>query len=227
MNIKVITTYPVALDSNDHLYPHGTAHDNNANWRFNDNVYNLVPERPLNVLDLGCAGGAMIKNFVEDGISFELPDGSPSVVAVGLEGSDYCKKNKRFEWKYIPDNLFTCDISRPFEILMDSIPLKFHVITAWDVLEHMNNQERLDGVCRNIVNHLAPAGYFICSMPANEEGPAYGDPKWHHMHLTSDQWEHQFATYGLVPITPRYWHPCGWLRGEDDAHCYRKILRKI
>jgi 2-polyprenyl-3-methyl-5-hydroxy-6-metoxy-1,4-benzoquinol methylase len=214
MNYKVQTDYPVALDSNDHLKPWGTRQDNHKNWRFNDNLISLVSERPCKVLDLGCAGGGMVQDLLMH-----------DFVAIGLEGSDYNRTNRKWEWPIIPDNLFTCDISRPFTILENNLPMKFHVVTAWDVLEHMNNQERLDIACQNIVNHLSSGGYFICSMPANEVGPDYGDPLWHHIHFTTEQWDAQFRKFGLISYTPKYWHPCGWLRGEDSEYSYRKILK--
>ena len=38
MILKVITEYPVALDSNDHLYPKGTSNDNHTDPIFIDEV---------------------------------------------------------------------------------------------------------------------------------------------------------------------------------------------
>ena len=216
MSYRVVTDYPVAFDSNDHINPHGAMNDNHKNWRLNDNLASLIHERPIKTLDLGCAGGGLVQDLLSYG--FE---------AIGLEGSNYNKNNQRWEWSVIPNNLFTCDISRPFTILKDEQPMFFHVVMAWDVLEHMNNQERLDGACQNIANHILPHGYFICSMPANEDGPVYGDPFWHHIHFTTQQWDDQFSKFGLTPVvTPLFWHPCGWLRGEDIDKCYRKILKK-
>ena len=62
---------------------------NHRNWRFNHNIGLLFPGRFIKVLDLGCAGGGMVHDFLDGGH-----------VAVGLEGSDYCLKNQKFENPY-------------------------------------------------------------------------------------------------------------------------------
>jgi len=59
-------------------------------------------------------------------------------------------------------NLFTCDITKPFQVLRDQRPLQFDLITAWEVLEHVPPSE-LDQLFRNIAGHLRPGGYFIAS----------------------------------------------------------------
>jgi 2-polyprenyl-3-methyl-5-hydroxy-6-metoxy-1,4-benzoquinol methylase len=130
VNYRVITDHPVALDSEDHQIPGGTMHDNSTNPVFNRKLYQLLSHLPkLRVMDLGCAGGGFVKSLVDDGHE-----------AIGLEGSDYSlhwdgpggteqeratrKPGKRAEWATIPDRLFTCDITRPFQVetLCDSRP---------------------------------------------------------------------------------------------------------
>jgi len=46
-------------------------------------------------------------------------------------------------------NLFTCDITKPFEVVQGSQPVRFDLITAWEVLEHIG-PDALDQVFRNI-----------------------------------------------------------------------------
>ena len=101
--ITISTRSPVAKDSLDHLYPHGTANDNSVLPSFNTKLFNRWPEP--RVLDIGCAGGGMVKSIVDDG-----------GFAVGIEGSNYSQKHKRAEWATIPDNLFTADATRPFTL---------------------------------------------------------------------------------------------------------------
>ena len=115
MKFHLETEYPVALDSLDHVYPLGTALDNTINLEFNERIYALFPGKTISILDLGCAGGGMVKSFVDAGH-----------IAVGLEGSDYNLKHKRAEWATVPDNLFTCDCSRPF-ILHDGSDYPYQV----------------------------------------------------------------------------------------------------
>src|SRR5205809_2708747 len=98
-------TKPVAVDSPDHIAPRGTANDNSRNRLFNRKLEALLGKRPLAVLDLGCAGGGFVKDFLDEGH-----------VAIGLEGSDYSKKLRRAEWATIPEHLFTCDVTEEFEI---------------------------------------------------------------------------------------------------------------
>ncbi len=68
-DIQVLTDYPVALDSPDHLYPHGTVRDNSYSRAFNDKLGGLV-EWPISVLDLGCSGGAMVHSMLQEGMFF-------------------------------------------------------------------------------------------------------------------------------------------------------------
>jgi hypothetical protein len=99
------TNKPVAFDSPDHIVPRGTKYDNTRNMLFNKKLEALFGHRSLYVLDLGCAGGGFVKDCLEDGH-----------FAVGLEGSDYSKKLERAEWRTIPANLFTCDITEDFSL---------------------------------------------------------------------------------------------------------------
>lgn len=156
--IFVETEHPVAYDSPDHIKPFGSKRDNTINERFNKCFYKFAESgyatEPYRILDLGCAGGGMVRSFVTDGH-----------ISIGLEGSDYCKKNKKYEWGVIPENLFTCDISKPFKIYQDfgkrKIQMKFDLITAWEVMEHVK-EEDLKQLLENIKSHLG--GIFICSI---------------------------------------------------------------
>ena len=60
----------------------------------------------MKYMDIGCSGGGFVYQFVTRG-----------VFAVGVEGSDYSKKNKRSEWATIPDYLFTGDVTKPFHFV--------------------------------------------------------------------------------------------------------------
>lgn len=166
--IEILTDHPVALDSPDHLHPWGTAHDNYRCGAFNEKLFRLIPGK-LSVLDLGCSGGGFVKDMIDNGH-----------FAVGIEGSDFSKKHGRAEWREIPDNLFTADITQHF-MLVSGEPIDdrrirdlercmFRVITAWDVIEHIKRSD-IPSVMGNIGRHLLPSGMVIMSISPNEEAP--------------------------------------------------------
>lgn len=148
----------IAYDSPDHLQPWGTKRCNGSNPRFIAKICNLFEKQDVpKILDLGCAGGKMARDFIDAGC-----------IAVGLEGSDYSKRHRRAEWAIIPDSLFTCDITKPFRLLDDGDELKFNIITAWEVVEHLATPD-LDGLMVNLQQHLANGGLFILSTAATPD----------------------------------------------------------
>ncbi len=152
----------------------------NSRWhKFNDKLYSLLKREPLFVMDLGCAGGGFVKDFLDDGHQ-----------AIGLEGSDYSLLRKRAEWATIPDNLFTCDITHPFQVSHGGEPAVFDVITAWEVMEHLP-QECLPGLCENLRKHLVPGGMCVFSV-SSQNG-------FHHVTVRNDRlWRELFDKHGFV-----------------------------
>ncbi len=144
----------LAYNSPDYLPPRGTSQDNSTNPRFNRKIYNLFDKtkRQLNVLDLGCSGGGFIRDCNNAGC-----------LAIGLEGSDYSEKLKRQNWAIIPEFLFTCDITKDFELFKNHKKIKFDLITSWEVLEHPKENE-LNGLIKNIKNNLSNNGIFVASI---------------------------------------------------------------
>jgi 2-polyprenyl-3-methyl-5-hydroxy-6-metoxy-1,4-benzoquinol methylase len=148
------TSHPVAFASPDHIAPKGTAVNNSTNKKFvlhmDAKLHREFSQPTLHVMDLGCSGGQMVVDFIQLGW-----------LGVGLEGSDFSLKHRRANWAhYANTNLFTSDITKPFQVKLNHQPLKFHLITSWEVLEHIAAPD-LDQVFQNIVNHLEPGGYFI------------------------------------------------------------------
>lgn len=156
--ITIITNKPVAFDSPDYIYPWGTARDNSKNTAFNRRLFwwFLEKEKPR-VLDLGCSGGGFVKTVLDNGC-----------FTIGIEGSDYSKKNRRAEWATIPDNLFTADITEPFKLLENNKIVKFNIITAWEVIEHIK-KDKLKVVFDNIDIHLNPNGIVIMSVSTKND----------------------------------------------------------
>ena len=188
---RVETKYPVAFESPDHIAPKGTAANNSTNKKFilhmdeklqrefgnsaQASAQGAEPApvgaaRSLRCLDLGCSGGQMVKDFLD-----------LRWLGAGLEGSDYSLKRRRANWAKLANiNLFTCDITKPFQILLDGSPVKFHLITAWEVMEHIATPD-LDSLFTNIRNHLEDGGYFIASTtctPDIHEGIELHQTKW-------------------------------------------------
>lgn len=155
---SVETEHPIATASLDHLHPFGTATDNHTSDTFCAKLCELLKfTTPPAVLDIGCAGGGMIGDMWRQGWD-----------AVGIEGSDYSQKAGRAEWATLDGIcLFTCDATKPFTIKRSSedgcFPVRFHVITAWEVLEHIETDD-LPQFLDNVKSHLLPGGYFICSI---------------------------------------------------------------
>lgn len=197
---RVETQYPVALDSPDHLEPCGTMWDNYTNQEFNNKLYELFPQKPLRIMDLGCSGGGFVKNCLDDGH-----------IAIGLEGSDYSIKRKRAEWATIPDNLFLCDIRYPFQVYQDALPAHFDIITCWEVMEHIPEKD-LPALCENVKKHLTRRGYWIMSVSPND-GPPY------HVTLHGQQWWAEFFSKQEFRVHKDLVRQFGmnWVRGPNQG----------
>ena len=157
------TDHPVAIDSIDHIKPidgttgvkSGTIEANTLCTRFVKACEKLKGGgKIIKCLDLGCAGGGLVRNFLER-----------SHFAIGIEGSDISFKTQRAEWSRIPNNLFTADIGQPFRVCNknDSSLFCFDIITAWEVLEHIP-EENINTLLKNVILHLNPDGIFIASV---------------------------------------------------------------
>jgi SAM-dependent methyltransferase len=198
----------VAYDSPDHLQPYGTAQDNTTNCRFNSKLLQYIPPDGLKLLDIGCAGGGLVKSILDEG-----------GFAVGIEGSDYSQKIGRAEWATIPGRLFTADATEPFALFEESPqggrqPLHFNVVTAWEFFEHIG-EPRLAGVVDNIKRHLARGGVVLASIatdPCDHLGVSF-----HQTVREQPWWVATFARLGLDrrPEVERYFH-YDWLRGSPD-----------
>lgn len=177
----LVTAYHLALESMDYLYPYGASQDNNRCQEFNDEL----KKYPGSVLDLGCAGGGFVKDM--------LDEGRP---AIGLEGSDYCKRFNKFEWATIPDSLFLCDITKPFTLLTEDLKLaQFNIITLWEVLEHIE-LSGMDQLFDNILLHLAPDGLiFATASRGHSMHRFYKEVDLHRTRKPRDWWIRQFKNY--------------------------------
>jgi hypothetical protein len=220
LRIEVLTDRPVAIDSPDHLLPWGTKHDNSARLTFNLKLARWIPPESLTVLDLGCAGGAFVRSMLEMGC-----------LAVGIEGSDYSRTRRRAEWSRIPDYLFTADITAPFEVVAYSAGqvrrrLRFKIITAWEVLEHIR-EEDLAAVFRNIDVHLEAQGVLIVSISPNEE--IIEGVRLHQTVRPREWWLQTCKDNGFRQhdVMLSYFD-CDWIRWERNApNSFHFVLTRI
>jgi 2-polyprenyl-3-methyl-5-hydroxy-6-metoxy-1,4-benzoquinol methylase len=216
LEVKVNAKRPVAFDSLDHLYPWGTARDNSQNLKFNLALAILFSEQSLKVLDVGCSGGGFVKTLLENGI-----------FSVGIEGSDYSKKILRAEWATIPKYLHTVDATFPFKVLLNGKRILFEIVTAWEVLEHIE-PERLEKFFRNLTSNLAVGGYIICSVSPNDD--IVNGVNLHRTVRPREWWIQEVEKFGLVNIEPlvTFFSPDKWVRSEENSpNCFHLVLRKI
>lgn len=193
MAITVRTQHPVALDSLDHIHPCGTARDNSVNPAFNRKLYELIPAKDVRLLDIGCAGGGLVKSILDDG-----------GFAVGLEGSDYSWKAGRAEWATIPGNLVTADARHPFSIRNGSScwPTMFNVVTAWEFFEHIE-EGWLWATCFNIKGNLDDSHCSQCGHRLSSTTFFIGsiNPGPHEIYHVTQQpkewWLEKFQEYGF------------------------------
>lgn len=180
--MNVLTDFPIAYESYDHIEPKGTKNDNTHHMAFVERVEELAGGNKINFADLGCAGGGLVKDFIDRGHK-----------AVGIEGSDYSRQNKRAEWATIPDSLFTADITKPFFVTDDGMVSVCDVMSAWDVLEHISETD-LGNLIANIRNNLKMNGIFVCSIATFEDHP-------HHVTLKPKEWwVDLFKKYKMIEV---------------------------
>ena len=159
--ITLKTDHPIAYDSPDHIFPWGTKNDNSTNEGFIEETLDFWKQRgkdKVNFLDLGCSGGQLVIDYINKGH-----------LGVGLEGSDYSVTHKRANWpKYYNNNLFTCDVTKKYELFENSEPIKFDIISAWEVIEHIKPDDQ-KSFFTHISNNLNTGGFFCGSISMNVE----------------------------------------------------------
>jgi cyclopropane fatty-acyl-phospholipid synthase-like methyltransferase len=204
-NIKVVTNFPIAFDSPDHLIPLGTKLDDSHNIRFVKCCEKWLKNKKGSILDIGCSGGGCVEDFIKRGHN-----------AIGIEGSDYSKKIGRASWNNIPDRLFTADASRPFLVLLDNSVLKFDIIISFEVMEHIP-LDRLHQYFENIKNHLSETGFFVGSFTTTKSKKY---PEHHQSIMTKKKWYEFIDQLGWFNIFDLKWRKKDYLRySKLAANC--------
>jgi cyclopropane fatty-acyl-phospholipid synthase-like methyltransferase len=208
--ITVQTDHPLAVDSDDHLFPEGIYYDNSLNIKFVESVENFFKGKKINFLDLGCAGGAL---------SCEMHKREHT--SIGLEGSDHAlnvrpemvkqigKLPEGFEnWQQYANNvLFTCDVTKEYTILKNDEQLTFDLITCWDVMEHFHSDE-VENFLSLVYKHLKVGGLFVASIAlyhADLTTNFKNSPEnldYHHSVFPKEWWEEKLSKYLTKHIYP-------------------------
>jgi len=215
--LSVETNHRVAFESPDHLVPHGTKYNNSTNRKFvlllHDHCRRQAPRAPLAMMDLGCSGGQLVADFAALGWT-----------AVGLEGSDYSLKHRRANWAELANrNLFTCDITKPFRVQRQGERLQCHLITAWEVLEHIRLTD-LETLFNNIRAHLAEGGLFIASTSSTTS--VVDGVELHQTRMPNAEWrawiEQRFPDLEPVDLGLKIYQYVRFDFGEASFLLYRK-----
>lgn len=215
-NIELKTDFPIAFESNDHKFPHGTIRDNTRYPRFITKCESLFKNiKELSFLDLGCSGGGMVLEAALKGH-----------FSIGLEGSDISYRQQRAEWRLLGDNLKTCDITKPFELLLNDEIYKFDIITAWEVLEHIK-EEDLGQLFKNIYNHLSDNGRFIASIANWDDIDPVTGVNWHVTKHDYEWWRYKFEANGFIVCTDEFDTIDLARGGYNPPHCYEEPYREI
>ena len=216
-DITLETDYPIAYESLDHLYPHGTIQDNTRYPRFIEKCETLLrPKGKLSFLDLGCSGGGMVLEAALRGH-----------VSIGLEGSDASLKEQRAEWRLLGDRLMTCDIAKPFKLRgSDGQNYKFDVITAWEVLEHIQEND-IGQLLENIKEHLSEDGFFVGSIANWDDIDPETGVNWHVTVHPYEWWKERFEAAGMQ-VCSEMFDPIDLARGGyNPPHCYEAPYPEI
>jgi SAM-dependent methyltransferase len=199
--IRLETNYPVAIESPDHIAPVGTVNDNTTDIDYINAVKKYFDNKQIRVLDLGCAGGQLISDFISRGD-----------VGVGLEGSTNARERGagKHNWDQHGDkNLFTVDLSKPYQLYEDDKKMQFDFITTWEVVEHIA-EEDLSMFFGNIRNHLKDGGVFCCSIAVVRDDVGYIDGKLvsrHQSVFNASKWINILFDNGFELAVDPSWPP--------------------
>lgn len=172
--IRVLTSHPFATWSPDFETPEGAVKDDTHCPAFIHRTEQAFGG-PLTVLDLGCAQGGLVQDFRNRGH-----------IAIGIDGVAKAQ-----------EHVFNADITEPYTIWEGFKPLRFDLIMAWDVLEHIP-AERIGRTLGLIAFHLRWNGLFVASIPI------FVAPPWHVTLEEQPWWEERYRASGLHPIQSPY-----------------------
>lgn len=208
--VSLQTEYPLATSSADHQWPDSTVEGVQRPISFVAHCREVVGSG-LRLLDLGTGSGGLIYEASMQGL-----------LAVGLDGSDHCRRHRIGYWPLLPDHLLTCDITQPFSLSSHGEPLRFEVVTAWEVLEHIP-EDGIPGLLANVRKNMSGEGWFMGSVSLLEYNSPSGEP--YHITLKAPEWwREQFKQAGLEWVQDHPFDTTLFCRGNgprfQDFHNY-------
>jgi len=201
MSIIIKTDFPFCYDSEDYKQPCGSAHDYYSNPLFIQRTELLFRgPSPLFVLDLGCANGTMIVDYIKKGH-----------VGIGIDGSDFGVKNKTGGWGTNPESFFNADLAKPFSLIRTDFDDRviFDIVTAWEVLEHIK-EEDLPQFFENIKKHISASSLCFFSIALFESGP-------YHQNVKNETWwrERLSKDFIIYDELMQWWTLKEWVRQDE------------
>ena len=163
--VGLLSDFPLAKTSLDCINPESTVEGIVRPTHFVRNCIDLFGQ-DFNLLDLGTGAGGLIFECLANGI-----------FSVGIDGSDYCARYRIGYWPLLKNNLFNCDITKQFSFVKieEQDIFTFQIITMWEVLEHIDD-ENLDSLFNNVYVNLSDNGYFIGSVSLIPYADKDGNP---------------------------------------------------
>jgi 2-polyprenyl-3-methyl-5-hydroxy-6-metoxy-1,4-benzoquinol methylase len=210
--LELKTDFPIAVGSNDHINPDSTMEGVTRPTLFVQNCISVLGTE-IKCLDLGSGAAGLVYEFAMN-----------QILAIGVDGSDFCRINRIGYWPLLSKNLFTCDITKPFSFLSRDTKkqINFDVITMWEVLEHVAECD-IPSLFRNIRHHLSGNGFFIGSISLVEYVDSVGNP-YHVTIKPRDWWKSKFIEGGLVMLDAHPFNEQLFCRGSgprfQDFHNY-------
>lgn len=205
-SFSVQTNARVAFDSNDHKTPWGTKNDNTRSPRFVAACERHFPNKKIKHIDLGCSGGGLVLDFLLRGHN-----------SIGLEGSDYSQKSLRATWRLLNNrNLFTADITKPFQLLDNNgEEYRAHIISAWEFMEHIKEDD-LPQLFKNIKKHMLPNGIFVGSISLLDD--VVNGISYHPTVKPKDWWVNKFSESGLFFPDNHFFSFYDFCRGTGNCN---------
>lgn len=190
--VRVVTNHPIAVDSDDHKHPVGSINDNYADRGF---ILALLEEFPAleRFCDLGCAGGELVAQL-----------DSLGVTAVGVEGSSKVLLGSgRRNWiASMGSNLFFADISKKFQVLEDGQLMKFDVVHAEEVFEHLTETQVISTL-ENIQNLMRDTSVLLLGISLNDDCRVIRNGAVVNLHKSvrpASWWLNLFSKNGFEPL---------------------------
>jgi 2-polyprenyl-3-methyl-5-hydroxy-6-metoxy-1,4-benzoquinol methylase len=203
--MEILTNKPIAIDSNDHIKPHGALNTAHNGEEF---FIKLKEEFPglHKVLDIGTGPGVFVTNGLSHGYDI-----------YGIDGTDAVERFN--DWVELKDHrLFHTDLQVPFTLVENGALVTFDLITAWDVMEHMT-EEKINIVLCNIRSHLKIGGYLMATI----EYSNLNNELYHHICYDRPWWEDKFDEFGFENLG--FKEVVQKTRGNPEHQCF--CLRRV